>query len=91
MGMSLVGTPLEGTLQESEYRRVFEAITQQHPDAMVVGPESENLANARLIVELAEKARLPAIYPLREFPEAGGLMAYAMPTRCWPRWRTPIC
>jgi putative ABC transport system substrate-binding protein len=77
MGMSLVGTPLEGTLQESEYRRVFEAITQQRPDAMVVGPESENLANARLIVELAEKARLPAIYPLREFPEAGGLMAYA--------------
>jgi putative ABC transport system substrate-binding protein len=30
-----------------------------------------------LIVELAEKNRLPAIYPWREYMEAGGLMAYA--------------
>jgi putative ABC transport system substrate-binding protein len=29
-----------------------------------------------LIVELAEKNRLPAIYPWREYMEAGGLMAY---------------
>jgi putative ABC transport system substrate-binding protein len=30
-----------------------------------------------LIVELVEKNRLPAIYPWREYVEAGGLMAYA--------------
>jgi putative ABC transport system substrate-binding protein len=30
-----------------------------------------------LIVGLAEKTRLPAIYPWREYVEAGGLMAYA--------------
>jgi ABC-type uncharacterized transport system substrate-binding protein len=29
-----------------------------------------------LIVELAVKSRLPAIYPYLEFVEAGGLMAY---------------
>src|SRR5690242_12127649 len=29
------------------------------------------------IIELAEKNRLPAIYPWREYMEAGGLMAYA--------------
>jgi putative ABC transport system substrate-binding protein len=38
LGMSLVGTPLEGTLQEAEYRRVFEAITKQHADALIVSP-----------------------------------------------------
>jgi putative ABC transport system substrate-binding protein len=76
MGMSLVGTPLEGTLQEVEYRRVFEAITQQHADVLIVSPETENYVNRRLIFELSEKARLPAIYPYREFVEAGGLMAY---------------
>src|SRR5262245_24702333 len=76
-GMSLVGTPLEGTLQEAEYRRVFEAITQEHADALIVSAETENFANRQLIVELSEKAQLPAIYPLREFVEAGGLMAYA--------------
>ena len=31
-----------------------------------------------MIVELAEKNRLPAIYPLREYVEAGGLMAYSL-------------
>jgi putative ABC transport system substrate-binding protein len=35
----------------------------------------------RLIVELVEKYRLPAIYPFREFVEIGGLMAYAADTR----------
>ena len=31
----------------------------------------------QLIVELVEKSRLPALYPWREYVEAGGLMAYA--------------
>ena len=31
----------------------------------------------QLIVELVEQSRLPAIYPWREYVEAGGLMAYA--------------
>jgi putative ABC transport system substrate-binding protein len=30
----------------------------------------------QLIVELVEKSRLPAIYPWRDYVEAGGLMAY---------------
>jgi putative tryptophan/tyrosine transport system substrate-binding protein len=30
----------------------------------------------RRIVDLAAKSRLPAMYPTREFVEAGGLMAY---------------
>ena len=29
-----------------------------------------------MIVDLAEKSRLPAIYPFRDYVEAGGLMAY---------------
>ena len=28
-------------------------------------------------MELADKSRLPAIYPFREFVDVGGLMAYA--------------
>jgi putative ABC transport system substrate-binding protein len=34
-----------------------------------------------LIIELAEKSRLPAIYPRRDYVEAGGLMAYASDER----------
>ena len=38
---------------------------------------AENLIHHRLIVELVEKTRLPAIYPWRDYVEVGGLMAYA--------------
>jgi putative tryptophan/tyrosine transport system substrate-binding protein len=34
--------------------------------------------NHKLIVELAEKNRLPAIYPMKVFVEAGGLMSYGI-------------
>jgi putative tryptophan/tyrosine transport system substrate-binding protein len=45
---------------------------------LLVSPEAELGASARLIGELAEKHRLPAIYPTRNYIERGsGLMAYA--------------
>jgi putative ABC transport system substrate-binding protein len=43
-----------------------------------VSDEAENVTFRRLIVELAEKGRLPAIYPYRQFVEAGGLMSYGI-------------
>jgi putative ABC transport system substrate-binding protein len=77
MGISLIGPPLEGTLQEQEYRRVFEAMLQGHADALIVSDQAENFANRKLIVELAATSRLPTIYPYREQVEVGGLIAYA--------------
>ena len=77
MGVSIIGPPLEGNLQEAEYRRVFDAMIQGRPDAVIVSDQTENLSNVRLIVEFAAKNRLPTIYPYREQVEAGGLMAYA--------------
>ena len=78
MGISLIGPPLEGTLQEQEYRRVFEAMLQGHADALIVSDQAENFSrtNRRLIVELAATSGLPTIYPYREQAEVGGLMAY---------------
>jgi putative ABC transport system substrate-binding protein len=78
LGILLLAPRLEGTLQEADYRRVFEAMAQEHADALCVSAEPENFANRRLIVELAEKNRLPTIYPYREYVEIGGLMAYAV-------------
>jgi putative tryptophan/tyrosine transport system substrate-binding protein len=43
---------------------------------IVVGSDGVFQANRKLIVELATKHRLPAIYRSMEFIEAGGLMAY---------------
>ena len=78
LGLLLLAPRLEGTLQETEYRRMFEVLAQEHADALFVGGEPESWGHRRLIVELAEKYRLPTIYPYREYVEAGGLMAYSV-------------
>jgi putative tryptophan/tyrosine transport system substrate-binding protein len=77
LGISLVFMlPQKGT--PSEIERVFAAMKQQRPDAVLVSGEGDLYANRQLIVKLAEKNRLPAIFPYRDYVEAGGLMAYAV-------------
>jgi putative ABC transport system substrate-binding protein len=68
--------PQQGT--PSELERIFAAIEQQRPDAVLVSGEGDLYAHRQLIVELAGKHRLPAMYPYRDYVEAGGLMAYAV-------------
>jgi putative ABC transport system substrate-binding protein len=68
-------------LEEStpaEYQRVFADIAHDRPNALIVQSIGDLLAYRQLIVELVQKSRLPAIYPWREYVEAGGLMAYAV-------------
>jgi putative ABC transport system substrate-binding protein len=77
LGISLVWMlPEKGT--PSEIERVFAAMGQQRPDAVLVSGEGDLYAHRHLIVELAEKNRLPVICPYRDYVEAGGLMAYAV-------------
>ena len=44
----------------------------------MVSDEPENGVNREMIVELAAKGRIPAIYPFRDYVEVGGLMAYSI-------------
>jgi putative tryptophan/tyrosine transport system substrate-binding protein len=44
----------------------------------LVSGEGNLYAHRQLIVELAEKNRLPALCPYRDYVEAGGLMAYTV-------------
>jgi putative ABC transport system substrate-binding protein len=75
--ISLIGPPLDYPLDEAEYRRVIAAMAQAGAKALIVAQNQQAYQNLRLIVELAEKDRLPAIFPYRESGELGGLMAYA--------------
>jgi putative ABC transport system substrate-binding protein len=52
------------------------AKAKRQAQAMVVLPDPIMAANRGRIANLAAKARLPAVYYLRDFVEAGGLMAY---------------
>ena len=77
LGISLVWMlPEKGT--PSEIERVFAAMEEQRPDAVLVSGEGDLYALRKLIVELAEKNRLPVMCPYRDYVEAGGLMAYAV-------------
>ena len=74
--VTYVGPPLNFPANEAEYRRVFASLAQDGAEGIVVAQEDEHIANFKFIVELAEKTRLPAIYPYQMFVEAGGLMSY---------------
>jgi ABC-type uncharacterized transport system substrate-binding protein len=46
--------------------------------AIVVGIDTLTQSNQRIIIELAAKYRVPAIYPSREFVDAGGLISFGV-------------
>ena len=56
----------------------FELAVRQRVDALVIGADGLTQAHLQTIVDLAAQNRLPAVYPAREFVEAGGLIAYAV-------------
>jgi putative tryptophan/tyrosine transport system substrate-binding protein len=67
-----------GAFNEAEYQRVFKSMEQDRADGLMVSDEPEHSTHRATIVELAAKGRIPAIYPVRDFVEAGGLMAYSI-------------
>jgi putative ABC transport system substrate-binding protein len=52
-------------------------MTQQKIEAVLIDEGGGFLAQRVLIVELAERHRLPICYPYRDYVDLGGLMAYA--------------
>jgi putative ABC transport system substrate-binding protein len=77
VGMTLLDATLGEAIDDAAYRRVFERLAQMGADSLAVNESSENLTHHRVIIELAGRARLPAIYPWREPVLRGGLLAYA--------------
>src|SRR5262249_5367288 len=78
LGMSLIATALLRTIQEVEYRRVFDAMAQERADAVIANDQNEHFSYRRLVVDLANHNQLPAVYPVREYAEVGGFMAYGI-------------
>jgi putative ABC transport system substrate-binding protein len=59
-----------------DIEQAFDAAIRHRADALVVGLDTLTQANLWLIVDLAAKHRLPAIYASMEF--AGGLVVYGV-------------
>ena len=47
-------------------------------DGLIVADAADHIAYRQLIVDLAARYRLPAIYPYRDFVDAGGLLSYGI-------------
>jgi putative ABC transport system substrate-binding protein len=76
-GGAIPGYPAALDVRKSEdLRAAFAAAIRQRADALVVGIDTLTQANQQLIVDLAAKHRLPAVYASREFP--GGLVIYGV-------------
>jgi putative ABC transport system substrate-binding protein len=56
----------------------FENASRQQIGAFIVNIDAVTQENRKLIIELAAKHRLPAIYPSREFVDVGGLITYGV-------------
>ena len=82
-GSALVGAQaLALGLQSVEVRRpedldrAFAAMTKEHANALFTLTDSFTMRNQQRIVDLAASHRIPAIYEVKEFADAGGLMSY---------------
>jgi putative ABC transport system substrate-binding protein len=58
--------------------RAVEAMAAQPGGGLLIMPDSFTMSHREMIVALALRHRVPAIYPYRVFAASGGLMSYGM-------------
>src|SRR4051812_34033392 len=56
----------------------IKAFSSQSNGGLIVQPDGITLGHRKLIIDLAAKHGLPAVYPFRVFAMEGGLMAYGI-------------
>jgi putative ABC transport system substrate-binding protein len=59
-----------------DFAPAFETAIHEQAQGLITLASSLTFYNRARIAELAAKSRVPAMYELRRFPEAGGLMSY---------------
>ena len=68
-----------------ELDAAFRAVADLRPNAFFSLPDGMFYDNRRRIAEFAAQHRLPGVFPVREYAEAGGLLSYA--TSLAASWR----
>ena len=62
--------------RREEFDDAFQLAFRERAGGLIVLPSPLTNLHRNMLVTLAERTRLPAVYPLREYTEVGGLMAY---------------
>jgi putative ABC transport system substrate-binding protein len=71
-----VALSIEDVRGPAELPKAFASVRQAKADGVIVLTDPMFIAQRQKIVDLASAQRLPAIYHLRHFVEAGGFMSY---------------
>jgi len=73
LGIALVPLPVHNPV---DIERAIALMAQSENAGLVVAPHAVTVGNAPLIVRLAARHRLPAVYSDRYFVESGGLLSF---------------
>jgi putative tryptophan/tyrosine transport system substrate-binding protein len=76
-GVALATSLVDFPGSPTAYREGVAQAARDGANTIMVGDNPDTLENRALIVNLIEAARIPTIYPLPEFVDAGGLIAYS--------------
>jgi putative ABC transport system substrate-binding protein len=60
----------------TDIQEAIELCSKQPRGGLIIFPDSLPVVHRELIIELAARHRLPAVYPFRIFPQNGGLLSY---------------
>jgi putative tryptophan/tyrosine transport system substrate-binding protein len=77
-GISIDAALVSSPVDQAAYEQVFEAMERDRVDGLIVNDAADHLAYRELIADLTARYRLPAIYPYRDFVDAGGLLSYGI-------------
>jgi putative ABC transport system substrate-binding protein len=69
---------LVGVRNAAEVERAINAFAQQPNGALIVAPNAVTTLHRDLIISMAGRHRLPAVYPYRIFTTAGGFISYGI-------------
>ena len=76
LGMNVIEVTVRNST-EAEIRRAFDTMTQDRPDALFVSARSDFCGQRKIVAELIQQARLPAMCPQSAFVKLGALMSYS--------------
>ena len=88
LGTRIVAAGVESA---ADIERSIAEIGKAVDGGLIVMPDSLTLIHRKLIVSLAERYHVPAIYPFRYFPDDGGLISYGIDlAEVWRRAATYV-
>jgi putative ABC transport system substrate-binding protein len=61
---------------DADYKIAFDTMVKSRVQGLIVGASVTQIDPSRKVVRLASQNKIPAMYPGRQFVEAGGLVSY---------------